>query len=130
MLLRLHVRKIHSIHKPLVPLLGRKSSDALPQYVLHFCMHLIRFQYNIRHVPRKTLYIANSLSRAPFSTTSINDKQKDTEMLVQAVINSIPASIDYQDNYRKPQLQDKMCCQLTKFCQSGWPSHKQLKGNI
>ena len=27
-------------------------------------------------------------------------------------------------------MQDKVCSQLTEFCKSGWPNHKQLKGDI
>ena len=49
---------------------------------------------------------------------------------MHAVINSISASSNYLDNFRKAQLQDKVCSQLTEFCKSGWPSHKQLKGDI
>ena len=52
-------------HKPLVPILGRKSLDALPPHVLRFCrliMRLMRFQYAIHHAPGKTLYTADTLS--------------------------------------------------------------------
>ena len=115
-------------HKPLLPLLGSKSLDTLPSHVLRFRIHLTRFQYNINHVPGKTLYIADTLSRAPLSTSSINYEQKDAEMFVHAVMNSIPAISNYLDNFRKAQLQDKICCQQTEFCKSGRPSHKQLKG--
>ena len=43
-------------HKPLVPILGRKSLDMLPPQVLRFRLRLMRFQYSIQHVPGKTLY--------------------------------------------------------------------------
>ena len=46
------------------------------------------------------------------------------------MINSIPASSNYLDSLKKAQLQDKVYCQLTEFCKSGWLSHKQLKGDI
>ena len=52
-------------HKPLVPILGRKSLDTLPPRVLRFRLRLMRFQYTIHHVPGKTLYTADTLSRAP-----------------------------------------------------------------
>ena len=52
-------------HKPLVPLLGNKSLDALPPSVLRFCIRLKGFQYSISHVPGKLLYIADTFSRAP-----------------------------------------------------------------
>ena len=103
-------------HKPLVPFLGSKSLDTLPPRVLRFRIRLTS--------------IADTLSRAPLSTSSINDEQKDTEMFVHVVTNSIPASSNYLDNFRKAQLQEKVCSQLTEFCKSGWPSHKQLKGDI
>ena len=66
----------------------------------------MRFQYRIVHVPGKTLYIANTLSRAPVSTTNTEEVEKDTEAFLQAVISSIPASKDYMDEYRKAQSQD------------------------
>ena len=52
-------------HKPLVPILCRKSLDMLPPRVLRFRLRLMRFQYSIQHVPGKTLYTADTLSRAP-----------------------------------------------------------------
>ena len=69
-------------HKPLVPLFGSKSLDTLPPRVLRFRIHLMRFQYRIVHVLGKTLYIANTLSRAPVSTTNTEEVEKDTETFV------------------------------------------------
>ena len=42
-------------HKPLVPLLGSKSLDRLPPWVLCFRTRIMRFRYSISHVPGKTL---------------------------------------------------------------------------
>ena len=53
-------------HKPLVPLLGNKSLDTLPPWVLCFRIRLMRFQYSISHVPGKTLYVHG---RYPFKGT-------------------------------------------------------------
>ena len=69
-----------------MPLLGNKSLDALPPRVLRFRIRLIRFQYSISHVPGKTFYIPDTLSRAPLNTPDANGVEKDTEMFVQAVI--------------------------------------------
>ena len=79
-------------HKPLVPLLGNKSLDALPPRVLRFRIRLMRFQYSISHVPGKTFYIPDTLSRAPLNTPDANGVEKDTETFVQAVIAGIPAN--------------------------------------
>jgi len=52
-------------HKPLVPILGCKSLDTLPPHILRFRLRLMRFQYTIQHVPEKTFYTADTLSRVP-----------------------------------------------------------------
>ena len=117
-------------HKPLVPLLGNKSLDALPSRVLRFRIPLMRFQYSISHVPGKTFYIPDILSRAPLNTPDANGVEKDTETFMQAVIAGIPASKDYLEDYRKAQSHDTVCSQLMEFCRSGWPSHRQLRGDI
>ena len=46
------------------------------------------------------------------------------------VITGIPASKNYLEDYRKTQSQDTVCSQLMEFCRSGWPSHRQLRGDI
>ena len=51
-------------HKPLVPL----HLDDLPPQVLRFHLQLMRFDYQIVHVPGKYLHIANTLSRVPLPT--------------------------------------------------------------
>ena len=101
-------------HKPLVPFLGNKRLDTLPPHVLHFRIRLMRFLYQINHVPGKTLYIVDTLSRAPLSTHSADGVETDTEMFVQAIISGIPASKNYLDDYRKAQSQDRICSQLIR----------------
>ena len=68
-------------HRPLIPLLGQKSLDLLPPCVLRFRLRLMRFHYTILHVPSKTLYTANTLSRAPPIDESSVASQ-ETEQLV------------------------------------------------
>ena len=117
-------------HKPLVPLLGSKSLDTLPPRVLRFRIRLMRFQYSINHVPGKTLYMADTLSRAPLNIPTTNEITEDTEKFVQAIISGIPASKDYLESYRKAQSEDIVCSKLIEFCRSGWPNHKSLQGDL
>ena len=116
-------------HKPLVPLLGSKRLDALPPRVLRFRLRLTRFQYSISHVPGKTLYMADTLSRAPINTLT-QEPTSDTELFMQSVISTLPATKDYLDTYRKAQQNDHICSQLMQFCESGWPNRNTLKGNL
>ena len=56
-------KKIH--HKPLVRLLGNKQLDRLLPRILRFRLRLMRFDYTISHVPVKSLFTADTLSRSP-----------------------------------------------------------------
>ena len=91
-------------HNPLVPILGRKSLDILPPRVLRFRLHLMQFQYVIQHVPGKTLYTADTLSRAPLE--EIPDANSSTfsqeiEQFVHQITAAFPASPDCLDSYSK-----------------------------
>ena len=107
-------------HKHLMPLLGNKSLNALPPRVLRFCIRLMRFQYSISHVPGKTFYIPDTLSRAPLNTPDANGVEKDTEMFLQAVI-VVPASKDYLEDYRKAQSKDTVCSNQWNFAGQAGP---------
>ena len=77
----------------------------------------MRFQYSITHVPGKTLYMADTLSRAPVSAVT-QEITSDTEMFMQS------------DSYRTAQMQDHTCFQLIQFCNSVWPNRNTLKGEL
>ena len=95
------VIQLETDHKPLVPLLGQKSLDLLPPRVLHFRLHLMRFQYTIQHVPGKSLYTADTLSKASLKESSDKEaaSSTETEQLVQAIRAVLPASADRLETY-------------------------------
>ena len=51
-------------HKRLVPLFGSKNLDELPPGIRRFRMRLMKYSFNVRHIPGKELVIADTLSRA------------------------------------------------------------------
>jgi len=65
LLLNLCISALETDHKPLVPLLGKKSLDSLPPQELRFHLRLMRFECTITHVPGKELYTPDTLSWAP-----------------------------------------------------------------
>ena len=120
-------------HKPLVPILGRKSLDMLPPRVLRFRLRLMRFQYSIQHVPGKTLYTADTLSRAPLKEipdASSSLSSQKIEQFVQAITAAFPASPDRLDSYRKAQREDSICSRLIEYCTSGWPNRSKLSREL
>jgi len=58
---------IETDHKPLVPLFSSKLLDEMPLRVQRFRMRMMRFSFEISHVPGNRLIIADALSRAPTS---------------------------------------------------------------
>ena len=125
--------QLETDHKPLVPLFGKTNLDCLPPRILRFCLRLMRFNYSISHVPGKELYTADALSRAPItsfsSTKEIDDNQ--TELFINAIVSSLPASADRLQEYRAAQQADNHCQQLIDFCKRGWPEYKrQLPGDL
>lgn len=115
-------------HIPLIPILGKKSLDALPPRVLRFRLRLIRFQYSIHHVLSKEQYTpADTVSRAPLRDqldTTQSDAIEETELFVQTLTESLPAHKDILNKYHQNQTTDAICSQLISFCQSGWPTQK------
>lgn len=83
-------------HKPLVPLLGKTNLDSLPPRVLRFRLRLMRFSYNIHHVPGKDLHTADTLSRAPLAKSSKEHIAEGelTESFVSAITSLLPGNED------------------------------------
>ena len=63
-------------HKPSVPLLSSRNLEDLPARVKRFRMRMMRFTYSISHVPGKSLYTADTLSRAPSGRPISREKEK------------------------------------------------------
>ena len=93
---------IETDHKPLVPLLSTKHFNSLPPRILRFRLRLDRFDYTIHHVPKKELYTADALSRAPISVTGVVSKnfQNKLENFVDTITSLLPASSTRLQEYR------------------------------
>ena len=95
-------------------------------------MRLMRFQYQVTHIPGSDLKIADALSRAPLPEITQTDKQlqQDADAYVAQVVQGLPATSEKLLEIRQAQEQDNVCQQLVQFCREGWPHHSKLKGNI
>lgn len=122
--------QLETDHKPLVPLLSTTHLDRMPPRVLRFRLRLTKFDYSIKHVPGKLLYIADALSRAPNISEVQTEEYPDTEFLVQALVAYLPANSDRLQDYRDAQKGDSICSQLMHYCKNGWPNKHEVKGEI
>jgi hypothetical protein len=108
-------------HKPLVPLFSTKDLEELPVRVQRFRMRMMRFDFTISHVPGNEVTIADAVSRAPVSTSSVADQslQSETTAYVNLVVESLPATEKRLQEIRELQDKDTVCHKLAEFCRSG-----------
>ncbi|KAL7880825.1 hypothetical protein SRHO_G00030790 [Serrasalmus rhombeus] len=121
---------IETDHKPLVPLLGSKTLDALPPRIQRLRMRLLRFSYTISHVAGKNIATADVLSRAPVSYTEDELQQEEIDLYVDMVMASLPATEPRLQEIRTHQDSDPTLCQLKKHCADGWPDRFSVKREI
>ncbi|UYV79257.1 K02A2.6-like, partial [Cordylochernes scorpioides] len=76
--------RIETDHKPLIPLFSTKELSSLTPRLQRFRMRMMRFGFEIVHIPGKELLDADALSRQPLLTTE-GAQQEDTTL--KAVVN-------------------------------------------
>ena len=121
-----HIR-LETDHKPLIPLLGKANLDSLPPRILRFRLHLSRFDYSISHVPGKLLYTADTLSRAPITSSSDCFDNMDMESFLHVIASSLPVNPDRLEVYCQAQKADPICSQIIAYCNQGWPSRHRIE---
>ncbi|KAL6482216.1 hypothetical protein MHYP_G00102960 [Metynnis hypsauchen] len=125
--------KIETDHKPLVPLLSSKALDELPPRVLRFRLRLLKFTYDIVHVPGKCLITADALSRAPVKHTLTQegkDNEADVKVFLDAVVQSLPATEARLKVIQEKQKTDPICAKLIQYCQTAWPERHALHPDL
>ena len=92
----------------------------------------MRFNFTISHVPGNELTIADALSRAPVSTSSMADQSLQSEITayVNLVVESIPTTEKWLQEIRELQERDPVCQKLVEFCRSGWPEKRTLSADL
>ena len=103
--------ELETDHKPLVSLLGGKALDDIHPRIKRFRMRLMRYNYTVNHVPGKSLWTADTLSRAPLRVArahTYTSLLEDTNIYVDSVISNIPVSGDYLSSLRD-HLKHMLC---------------------
>ena len=127
--------EIETDHKPLVPLLSNKRLDSLPPRVLRFRLRMDKYDFQIKHVPGKLLYTADTLSRAPLPETgnkNVAELREEVEAYIAHVAKqALPAAEQHSlDQYQKKQAEDETCSQVMEYCNSGWPRKHQIQPKL
>ena len=121
---------IETDHKPLVPLLGFKHLDTLPPRILRFRLHLARFDYSIVHVPGKSLYTVDTLSRAPSTSDPDVGLQEEAEAMMDTCVTYLPATPKRREEYQREQAEDRIWSLVINYCQKGWPEKNHIQPDL
>ena len=121
---------IETDHKPLVPLLGFKHLDTLLPQILRFRLRLARFDYSIGHVPGKSLYTADTLSRAPSTSDPDVGLQEEAEAMMDTCVTYLPATPKRRVEYQREQAEDRICSLVINYCQKGWPEKNHIQPDL
>jgi hypothetical protein len=99
--------QIETDHKPLVPLMSIKNLEELPLRIQRFRLRMMRYHYDVQHVPGKDLNTADLLSRSPLSDTGEEDDlQEEVKLYVDHIFKYLPASDRRLDQIKEHQKND------------------------
>jgi len=120
---------IETDHRPLVALLEKKALDDIPPRIMRFRLRLLRYRYQVVHIPGKEMYTADALSRAPITGPQEQDAQvlqQETEALVNGLLSNLPATNSRLEQIREAQFSDPVCQQIREYALSGWPDKSSI----
>ena len=124
--------RIETDHKALVPLFSTKNLEELPLRAQRSRLCMMRFCFNITHVPGKELVIADTLSRAPSSDTTPADShfQEEARAYVNLILKNLSVTEQRLHEIKLHQESDEICRSLSKFCKSGWRDKRELSTEL
>lgn len=93
-------------HKPLIPLLSTKNLEDLPLRVQRFRLRMMRYCYEIVHVPGKDLHTADYLSRQPLKETGSDELREEVNAYVHYIFKYLPASDSRLQEIKEHQEKD------------------------
>ena len=88
----------------------------------------MKYDFHIHHIPGKNLNTADTLSCAPTSSSTPDDKdlQNEASAFVAVVTNTLPGTDQRLAEIQACQARDETCSSITNFCANGWPGKHQL----
>ena len=95
-------------HKPLIPLLSTKELEELPIRVQRFRLRMMRYDYNVVHVPGKELNTADFLSRLPLPETESDDLQDEVQAYIDLIFEHLPATEERLAEIQRHQEEDSI----------------------
>ena len=111
---------VHTNHRPLESILKKPIAKASPR-LQRMILQLQRYDLDVKYVPGKYLYVADTLSRAYIQGDPTCGAPEDIEVMVHTLIGNLPVSIEKMDAVRESTANDETMQQLRLTIRRGWP---------
>ncbi|UYV71047.1 K02A2.6-like, partial [Cordylochernes scorpioides] len=118
--------RIETDHKPLIPLFSTKELSSLTPRLQRFRMRMMRFGFEIVHIPGKELLDADALSRQPLLTTKGGENERQTSAHINAVLSSITDKDEMLTKIFEAQQEDTTLKAVFNYLEKGWPDKKKM----
>ena len=116
---------VHSDHRPLESILKKPIGKASPR-LQRMMLQLQRYTLNVRYVPGKLMYVADTLSRAYITGDAECGTPEDMEVLVHSLVENLRATIDKLEEFRRAFANDEVMQKLKQYIRHGWPQRKSV----
>ena len=111
---------VHTDHRPLESIIKKPIAKASP-ILQRMILQLQRYDLDVKYVPGKYLYVADTLSRAYIQGDPTCDAPEDIEVMVHTLFGSLPVSIEKMDAFRESTANDETMQQLRLTIRRGCP---------
>ncbi|UYV60538.1 K02A2.6-like [Cordylochernes scorpioides] len=122
--------RIETDHKPLIPLFSTKELSSLTPRLQRFRMRMMRFGFEIVHIPGKELLDADALSRQPLLTTEGGENERQTSAHINAVLSSITDKDEMLTKIFEAQQEDTTLKAVVNYLEHGWPDKKKMSQTL
>ena len=112
-------------HKPLVPLMNKKSLDDCPLRCQRLLMRLMKFNAKAEYHPGKLLFVADTLSRQPLKVIEEAVLEQDIKFYTEGVKAHWPASDKRLCEIANATKDDSQLATVCSYVRNGWPEYQR-----
>lgn len=112
----------------MITLLKSRALDDVPPRIPRFRLRLLRFSFNIIHVPGKNLVTTDALSRAllpTIPTVAEQTLESECKVYIDSIVQNIPTTKTKLDQIKEAQNKNGICIRLRWFTENGWPENRK-----
>ncbi|UYV67699.1 K02A2.6-like [Cordylochernes scorpioides] len=118
--------RIETDHKLPIPLFSTKELSSLTPRLQRFRMRMMRFGFEIVHIPGKELLDADALSRQPLLTIEGGENERPTSAHINAVLSCITDKDEMLTKIFEAQQEDTTLKAVVNYLEQGWPDKKKM----